>query len=76
MGQQIDAIFEDGVLKPVGSTNLKEGQHVSLLVETRPCAVEDVLRLARAVYEGLSPEDIEAVEAIALERRFSAVQEA
>lgn len=70
MDQVIEAVFEEGVFKPVQAVELPEGQKVSLTVEpvrTAP-SPEEMLRAARRVYEGLSDEEIEAVEAVALDR--------
>jgi len=50
------------------SVPLRDGQHVRLTVETE-AESEDVLALAGQVYDGLSEEDVDDVERIALDRR-------
>lgn len=65
----LEAVFEDGkfrLLEP-GRVPLNEGQRVRITVqpEVEP---EDVLALAGRVYAGLSDEEIDAVERIALDR--------
>jgi predicted DNA-binding antitoxin AbrB/MazE fold protein len=68
MMQVCEAIYENGLFRPVAPVepDLREGQHVRLVVETD--SPEDILRMAAAVYEGLSPEDVDGVERIALDR--------
>lgn len=68
MSQVLDAIFEKGVFKPLQAPNLSEGQHVRLVVEGPTQAPDGILQLAARVYEGLSAEEIQKVEAIALDR--------
>ena len=70
MTQTLDAVFENGacrLLEPA-SLQFSEGQHVRLTVETE-AATEDVLALAQEVYAGLSDEEIDEIERIALDRR-------
>jgi len=68
--QTLDAVYENGVFKPSLPLNLPEGQHVRLEMETpseeNP---EDLLELAGQVYDGLSNQQIEEIEQIALDRR-------
>ena len=69
MTQTLEAVFENGVFRPlVVPPALTEGQHVRLVVqpEVEP---EDILALAAQVYAGLSEPEIGAIEAIALDRR-------
>jgi predicted DNA-binding antitoxin AbrB/MazE fold protein len=67
----VDAVFENGVFRPVEHPNLAEGQRVRLIVESVPKASPaDVLQLARRVYEGLSASDIDEVEDMARHRRL------
>lgn len=69
MKSTVDAIFEDGVFKPVERPEIPEGEHVQLTVEiaAHP-GHEDPLELAVRVYRGLQPEDIDEIERIALDR--------
>ena len=68
MSEILDAIFEKGVFKPLQAPNLAEGQYVRLVVERQPESPDGLLELAGRVYEGLSAEEIEEVERIALDR--------
>ena len=50
----VEAVFQDGVLKPVQPLELSEGDRVRLTVERITQAGSDeILKLARQVYEGL-----------------------
>jgi predicted DNA-binding antitoxin AbrB/MazE fold protein len=67
--QTIEAVYEHGAFRPVGPLHPEpsEGQRVRLVVE----AVGDpqaYLKLAAQVFEGLSEEDVDAVEAAAKRR--------
>ena len=68
MTQVCDAVYENGLFRPVAAItpSLNEGQHVRLVVESH--TPEEILRLATAVYDGLSTQDVEEVETIALDR--------
>lgn len=67
MPYTVEAVYENGVLKLIGTpvTDLREGEHVRLRIERRDEKNEDILSLARSVYEGLNKEE---VEEIALDR--------
>jgi predicted DNA-binding antitoxin AbrB/MazE fold protein len=70
MAQVVDAVYESGVFRPLEPVACVEGQRVRLAVNPgngRP-APEEMLSLARKVYEGLSEAEVEAIEAIALDR--------
>jgi predicted DNA-binding antitoxin AbrB/MazE fold protein len=65
----VEAIFENGVFKPVQRPEIPEGERVQLTVETTErSAGEDPLELAARVYRGLRPEEIDEIERIALDR--------
>jgi len=65
----VEAVFEDGVFKPVERPAISEGEHVQLTIETSERAAgEDPLELAARVYEGLRLEEIDEIERIALDR--------
>ena len=67
----VDAVFQDGVFKPVRRPDLSEGDRVRITVETvGETESEDVLRLATHVYEGLSSRDIDEIEQMARHRTF------
>lgn len=65
----VEAVFQDGVFKPVGSPELLDGEHVRLTVERVPSSGPDeILGWARQVYAGLGPQDIDEVEGLARRR--------
>jgi len=66
----LDAVYENGIFRPLKPPELPEGEQVRLMVETpTKDAATDILRLAAQVYEGLSDAEIDEVERIALNRR-------
>ncbi len=70
MKQSLEAIYENGVFRPLKSLKLSEGQQVWLMVETNlEWTPEDMLNLAAQVYQGLSDEQVDEIEQIALNRR-------
>lgn len=70
MKQTINAIYENGVFRPLKSPDISEGQQVRLIVETTSDPTpEELLELAAKVYQGLSAEQIDEIEQIALNRR-------
>lgn len=70
MQQTLDAIYENGVFRPLESPEIPDGQQVRLIVESpSELMIEDLLDLAAQVYEGLSDEQIDEIERIALDRR-------
>ena len=65
----IEALFEDGVLKPLGRLDLPRGSRVRITIEpVRPAAPDEVLALAASVYKGLSPADVAEIEEMARHR--------
>ncbi|MDQ3813825.1 MAG: antitoxin family protein [Armatimonadota bacterium] len=71
MTQTIEAVYEQGVLKPLQPIDLMEGQRVALSVEPLAATPEETaaqLREWQKVYEGLSEQEIAEVETIALDR--------
>lgn len=71
MTQVYDAVYENGIFRPLEPlpAHLAEGQQVRIVVETD--TPEDILRLAARVYAGLSEQEIQEVEKIALDRSAS-----
>ncbi len=69
MKQIVEAIYVDGVFKPVKPPNISEGQHVRLEIdepsEENP---EDLLELAAQVYDGLTDDELDKMEKIATQR--------
>jgi predicted DNA-binding antitoxin AbrB/MazE fold protein len=71
MAELIDAVYEQGMFRPLEPVELPEGQRVTVSVEPgalAPEEAEEQLRAWRTVYEGLSESDISEVEAMALDR--------
>jgi len=69
MSETVEAIYENGVFKPLRLPKVSEGQHVRLTVETTlETAPDELLELAAQVYQGLSEKQIQEIEAIALSR--------
>jgi predicted DNA-binding antitoxin AbrB/MazE fold protein len=69
MKESIEAIYQQGVFRPLRHLEIPEGQHVRLVVEALSESVfDDMLELAARVYEGLSKEQVEEIEKIALNR--------
>jgi predicted DNA-binding antitoxin AbrB/MazE fold protein len=69
MPEVIEAIYAQGVFKPLQALDIPDGQHVRLVIETSEVTpTEEILALAAQVYEGLSPADVEAIETIACKR--------
>ncbi len=65
----IDAVYENGAFRPVHSEHLpiEEGGRVRITIDTPE---PEPLQLALAVFEGLSENEIAAIEEIALDRRL------
>jgi predicted DNA-binding antitoxin AbrB/MazE fold protein len=70
MTQTVEAIYEHGTFRLLESPHvlLQDGQHVRLTVETEEM-LNDLLTLAEQVYAGLSDQDIDDIERIALDRQ-------
>lgn len=69
MRQTLDAIYQDGVFRPLVRPRIREGQRVRLEVEqVGEDAPNELLELAARVYEGLSEAQIDEIEQIALDR--------
>lgn len=68
MKATVEAIFEDGIFRPVARLEISEGEHVRLTVETVRPERENPLDLAVRVYKGLRPDEIDEIERIALDR--------
>lgn len=68
MHHAIDAIYENGSFRPIHRERLAitEGQRVRITIDDR--GDPEALRLATSVYDGLSDNDIEEIEGIALAR--------
>lgn len=65
----ITTIYEDGVFRPLTAIDnaVSEGQTVQITVEA-PETPDELLAMAKDVFKGLSEEEIDAIERIALDR--------
>ena len=70
MTQTIDAVYQNGMFKPLNpvSDEVVEGKQVRITIKDKQLSPEEMLELASQVYEGLSEEDIDEIERIALDR--------
>lgn len=68
MTQIIEAIYQNGMFKPLKpvSESFSEGEKVKLVVEIEEA--NPIMKLAENFYEGLSEEDVNEIEKIALDR--------
>ena len=69
MARVINAIYEDGVLKPLEPINIEEHTRVRLILEVeeeRKKKAEEIIALARKSYEGLSEEELSILESARL----------
>ena len=73
MTRILEAVYEDGVLRPLEDPGLQEHQRVLLEIRFEPREqATSALEAWHQVYEGLSADEIAEVEAMALDRsRFS-----
>lgn len=66
----LDAVYENGVFRPLKPPEIPEGQQVRLVIESSATPKPDeMLKLAAQVYQGLSDQEIDEIEQIALDRR-------
>ena len=69
MGRVLEAIYEDGVLKPLEAPGLDERQRVKLeLLDTSFDSVDQHLAAWHQLYEGFSDKEVEEIETIVLDR--------
>ncbi len=70
MGQTIIAVYQNGTFRPLASVpeEIMEGQTVRLTLSDKEESAAEIMRLAQDFYEGLSEEDINEIEAVALDR--------
>jgi predicted DNA-binding antitoxin AbrB/MazE fold protein len=72
MTQTIEAIYQNGMFKPITpiSEDFEDGKKVKLVVEieSEDEEVNPIMKLAENFYEGLSEEDVEEIERVALDR--------
>jgi len=69
MGRVLEAIYEDGVLKPLEAPGLSERQRVKLeLLDTSFDTVDKHLAAWHDLYKGFSDAEVEEIETIVLDR--------
>ncbi len=69
MDHVIEAIYENGMLKPLETLDLPEHQRVFITVHEAPVeSPDETLDAWQCVYEGVAEEEIAQIEAIALDR--------
>ena len=69
MARVVEAIYENGTLKPLETLDLPEHQRVRITIhEPIVESPEETLEAWRQVYQGCADEEIAQVEAIALDR--------
>ena len=68
MAKTVEAIFEDGVFKPISPITLSEHKRVTLIINNNNEETPYILSVASMVYEGLSPGDIKDIEELAFDR--------
>lgn len=72
-----EAVYENGVLKPLESIKLLEHQRVTIVIQLPMVENPDQeLESWHQVYSELSDQEIEEIESIALDRSHFMVQEA
>jgi predicted DNA-binding antitoxin AbrB/MazE fold protein len=76
MDRVVDAIYEQGTLKPLEALDLPEHQRVRITIHgVPPESPDEMLDTWHQVYEGLTDEEIRQIEALALDRRHFMRQE-
>jgi len=69
MARVVDAIYENGMLKPLETLDLPEHQRVRITIhEPVVESPEETLEAWQQVYEGCADEEITQLEAITLDR--------
>lgn len=70
MEQVVEAVYENGVFRPLKAPDLSEGQEVQLIVQSKnQLSPSQMLQLAAEVYQGFSNEQIHDIEQIAFDRQ-------
>lgn len=70
MQQIVEAVYENGIFRPLKVPELSEGQEVQLIIKPKDKIRPDqMLQLASEVYQGFSNEQIQDIEQITLDRQ-------
>jgi len=76
MGYILEAVYENGVFRPLEPPKLLEHQRVTITIQLPPVEnPHEELESWRQVYAGLSDSDILEIESIALDRSHFMAQE-
>jgi len=76
MDRVIDAIYEQGLLKPLEALDLPEHQRVRITIhEPAEASPDETLEAWQGVYDGLTDEEIAQIEALACDRSHFMRQE-
>ncbi|HXU32915.1 MAG TPA: antitoxin AF2212-like protein [Thermoanaerobaculia bacterium] len=77
MTRLLTAIYENGVFRPLEDPGLDEHQQVTVEILAEPeTSPDDALAAWQRVYEGLSDDQIQEIEEIALDRSHFSSREA
>ena len=69
MDRVVDAIYEQGMLKPLEALDLPEHQRVRLTIHGLPAeSPDDAFHAWQKMYDGLTDEDITQIETLACDR--------
>ena len=69
MKETLDAVYADGVFRPLRKPRVRNRQRVHLTVETTSSPrADEILALACSVYDGMGEEKIRQIEEVALDR--------
>lgn len=70
MKQTLEAVYENGVFKPLKPPEIANGQQVRLMIEPLfQSSPDDLLELAAQVYQGFSEKELDEIESMSLNRR-------
>ena len=70
MTQTVEAVYQNGIFRPLSSLEreLEEGEKVVINVESYSENAKTIIKLAENFYEGLTEDEIDEIEKIALDR--------
>jgi predicted DNA-binding antitoxin AbrB/MazE fold protein len=69
MKQIVDAVYENGVFRPLSPLDLPSGERVRVEIDVKPQVdVNAIVSQFREVYAGLTPDEIAELEAVILDR--------
>jgi predicted DNA-binding antitoxin AbrB/MazE fold protein len=70
MRQTVRARYHDGILEPLEPLALADETEVQVTIESAATVgADEILKRAGQVYQGLTPEQVAQIEALALDRR-------